>query len=111
MYQFLKITKESVVLYFRPLVWLWQLAFGKKVYEKPRIDRNKTTKHYQDFKRYRQGESKDEGIVFESENNILLGYIIKTRKSPFDGDDDKKEAEKFLEENRVELRMNHKGDK
>lgn len=65
-----------------------------------KIDRTNTTKHFQDFKEYYMQENEEKG-AYDSYNNFLVKYIVKTKLSPFIGDDDLREAKKFLTEQRI----------
>ena len=64
------------------------------------IDRAKTTKHFEDFKKYYQEEDRKVKRS-DSDENYLLRYIFETKLSPFEGDDNKEEARKFLVEEKI----------
>ncbi len=67
---------------------------------KKNIDRNKTTEKFEKYKRKRMKENKKNGL-WESDENLLLRFTLGTFESPFEGDDEFKEAWRFLKENEV----------
>jgi len=64
---------------------------------KKKINRNKLTKHFRYFEKYYQEESRGKK-AYDSRENFLVQYIMKTKLSPFVGDDNLEEAGKFLVE-------------
>ena len=69
-----------------------------------RVDRSKTTKEFQSFKKYYAVENKKEG-KYESDGSFLVRYILQTKLSPFIGDNDLEEARKVLIENRITAKV------
>lgn len=81
------------------------MSFLKWLFKwKKKIDRNKTTKNFQYFEKYYKAEN-EEKKEYDSHENFLVKYIIKTKLSPFIGDDDLEEARKFLIEQGINKKV------
>lgn len=73
-------------------------------WQRKKIDRTNTTKNFRDFEKYYKAENQEKK-VYESHQNFLVKYIIKTKLSPFIGDNDLKEARKFLIEQGIRKKI------
>ncbi|OGZ66795.1 MAG: hypothetical protein A3C58_00870 [Candidatus Staskawiczbacteria bacterium RIFCSPHIGHO2_02_FULL_34_10] len=83
---------------------IFEWFFGSFIY-KNKVDRSKTTDEFKTFKDF-EIKRNDKKRVWESEENYLVRYIFLTKKSPFIGDNNFREAKKLLIENGVNPKQN-----
>lgn len=90
--------KEALICCFEPVFWIL-----RKI-KPPKVSRKITTKHFKDFKDYWKPEYEKKNI-WHSDDDFLCLYVLRTKRSPFLGDDDLVEIKKFLKENNIELEV------